>query len=200
MRSALAFAAATALVAAPLAAGHAPVQVGGYVSTVSEVKPNVLGLQVAILGGADRIRLANLSGKTIVVLDASGRPLLRFEATAVFRTDPGAQPRWRKVASGSSYAWRDPRVRWEKGSAPPAVGAVPDEPHLIRKWAIPGTAAGIPFEIRGFLGYAPPPAAPEDSAKLRALVVTIGVVVLAAAAGVLFYVPRRRTSSSRRSA
>jgi len=40
----------------------------GYVSTVSAVVPNVLGVNALVLGGDDRLRVSNYSGKTIVIL------------------------------------------------------------------------------------------------------------------------------------
>jgi hypothetical protein len=194
---------ALALLAAPVAGAHGLAQTGGFVSTISQIEPNVLGLQVAVLGGADRVRIANLSGKTVLIYGPRGERLLRFETDVVFRNDagPGRPPRWRQVAVGTSYAWHDPRMRWGQQTLPSAVRVAPDKPHLIRNWTISGTADGKPFEIEGFLGYAPPPAsAGDESGVLKPLLVTIGVAVAAVAAAFLLYLPRRRASSSSRSA
>src|SRR5688572_17371795 len=72
------------LLLAPAAASHGPAGGQGYVSTVAGLEPNVLGVQVAVLGGDDRLRLANYSGKTIVVLGYDGEPFLRFAEDGVF--------------------------------------------------------------------------------------------------------------------
>jgi hypothetical protein len=200
---ALLAAGALALLAAPVAAAHGLAQTGGFISTISQIEPNVLGLQVAVLGGADRLRIANLSGKTVLIYGPGGQGLLRFETDGVFRNGAGAgrPPRWRHVAVGTSYTWHDTRMRWARQTLPSAVRAAPDKPHLIRNWTIPGTADGKPFEIKGFLGYAPPPTpAGDESGVLKPLLVTIAVVLAAVAAAFVLYVPRRRASSSRRSA
>ncbi len=42
-------------------------------STAAALQPNVLGVSVAVIGGDDRLRLSNYSGKTIVILGARRR-------------------------------------------------------------------------------------------------------------------------------
>jgi hypothetical protein len=152
----------------------------GYVSTVAGLVPNVLGVSVAVIGGDDRLRLSNYSGKTIVILGYQGEPYLRFAGRAVYEnirspavqlnrfryphglapgtTDVRAAPKWRKVARGLSFEWHEHRIHWTSRQAPAAVRDEPDTVHRIFYWRVPGRAAGRPFAITGFLGYVPPPA------------------------------------------
>jgi hypothetical protein len=193
---------ALALLAAPVAAAHGFAQMGGFVSTISQIEPNVLGLQVAVLGGADRVRIANLSGKTVVIYGPGGERLLRFETDGVFRNDAGAgrPPRWRQVAAGTSYAWHDPRMRWGQQTLPSAVRAAPDKPHLIRNWTIPGRRTARPSRSKASSVTPPPAPAGDESGVLKPLLVTIGVTLAAVAAAFVLYLPRRRASSRSRSA
>ncbi len=194
-----------ALAAVPPASGH-PVGTphGGYRSTFSNVEPLVLGLQIAVLGGDQRLRIANLSGKTIVVFDADGRPFVRFTDRAVYRYEPSAAE-WFQVATGTSYEWVEPRISWNDDSPPPEVAADPTRSHLIREWTISGRADGEPFRIKGFLGWGPhlvsgEAPAPASEGDGKAFFVAFGLTGVGIGAAVLLYFAHRRTSSSSRSA
>jgi len=171
----------TAGVAAHAAAAHdEPAGRHGYISTVVAIAPNVLGLQARVLGGDERLTLRNWSGKTVVVLGYHGEPFLRFTDHGVFRL-AGAE--WRRVAGGTSYAWHDHRIHWDRKTPPPAVAAAPDRPHKLFGWRIPGRADGRRFVITGFLGYAPPPAVSHGrswwpTTVSSALAVLLAVVLL----------------------
>jgi len=152
----------------------------GYVSNISAVVPNVLGVSVNVLGGDERLRLSNYSGRTVVILGYQGEPYLRFAGSGVFvnelspasylnRTrkpgglkpgsaDPSAAPRWHRVGVGASYEWYDHRIHWTKNRPPDGVRRHPDRIQRIFTWRVPGRAGGKPFAITGLLGYAPPPA------------------------------------------
>src|SRR5215475_14338456 len=122
--------AGAALAAAPAASGHGGTRSVGYVSTFSYLDPNVLGVSVNVFGSKNTISLTNYSGTTLVVKGRAGEPYLRFagghvdenvRAPTTFlnrsrqvpaAARPGAPPRWRKVARGSSYAWHDHRIVW----------------------------------------------------------------------------------------
>ena len=73
------------LALAPAAVGHGPAG-GGicYVSSVSGLKPLVVGVLVTVLGGDDRLQLVNYSGKTVVVDGYEGEPFLRFNSNGVY--------------------------------------------------------------------------------------------------------------------
>src|SRR5436190_2144403 len=149
----------------------------GYVSTVSSVQPNVLGLNVAVLGGDDRLRISNYSGKTIMILGYQREPYLRFDTSGVWANTrspaahlnrfrlphglkpgiahPTAPPRWRLVAHGVTYEWHDHRIHWTRRKPPRGVREHPDRVQKIFEWRVPGRAAGRSFVITGFLGYSP---------------------------------------------
>jgi hypothetical protein len=175
---------------------------GGYVSTISSVSPPVLGVQVAVLGGDQRLRLTNVGKETIVILNAVGRPFLRFADGAVRQYDAVARE-WKQVATGTTYDWPEPRISWNESAQPPVVAADPNEAHVIQDWAIPARADGVPFQIKGILSWAPHATGPDaavDPAGGRAFLIAFGVTAAAILAGGLLYVSRRRTSSSSRSA
>jgi hypothetical protein len=169
------------LVFAPAGEAHGPAGGGltGYVSTVGGLVPNVLGVQARVLGGDDRLRLANLSQQTVEIQGYDGEPYLRIGPDGVFANerspatflsverdparatvppsaDAKAPPSWRKISAATSYEWHDHRIHWTGATPPPAVQQAPDEHHLIRNWRIPARADGKPFAITGFLGYVPP--------------------------------------------
>lgn len=169
-----------ALVVPSPASSHRGTGGKGYVSTFSAVRPNVLGLSVNVLGGDDRLRASNYSGKNVLILGYEREPYLRFGKDGVFvntrspaaylnrfRYPPGlepgaadaaARPVWRRVRSGATFEWHDHRIHWTASEPPRAVREQRDRTHLIFNWRVPGRADGKPFAITGFLGYVPPPA------------------------------------------
>jgi hypothetical protein len=141
------------------ASGHGRTGQSGYVSTVSALVPPVLGVSVNVLGGDDRLRLSNYSGKTVVVLGYRGEPSLRFAKDGVFRnarSPASVAPLWHRVAPGASFDWHDRRIHWSATEPPQAVQEDPGRAHLIFDWRVPARADGRPFAITGFLGYVPP--------------------------------------------
>jgi len=74
----------TTLLPVGAARAHPGSTLTGYVSTVSAVVPNVLGVNALVLGGDDRLRISNYSGKTIVILGYEGEPYLRFDTSGVY--------------------------------------------------------------------------------------------------------------------
>jgi hypothetical protein len=156
----------------------------GYVSNVSSVRPNVLGLEARVVG--DQLVVRNWSTKRVVVFAPDGTPYLRFDRRGVFVNNGFG---WKRVSRGTSFGWHDPRVRWVGRTSPTVVSRDPDEAHFLRSWRVPGTADGTRFVIRGLLGYAPPPARAGDGG--RPLLPTILSSVLAVVA-VALLVWRRR--------
>src|ERR671937_264239 len=150
----LSLVAVAALATAPAALGHGPFGLAkGYVSSVTSIEPNVLGLQASVVG--DRLVVRNWSTKTVTILGPDGRPSFRLDRRGIFAN---AGFGWKRISGGTSYGWHDPRVRWTGRQAPEAVRRHPERAHLLRAWRVRGSAGGKPFVIRGLLGYAPPPA------------------------------------------
>lgn len=210
-------AAANVFAVAPAAEAHPKSsQQHGFVSTVSAIDPNVLGVRASVLGGDDRLLLQNLSGKTVVIFGYEGEPFLRFARAGVFRNvyspttylsrdrsndtstpaiaDASSPPLWKRVAESSSFAWHDRRIRWTKDALPASVRDEPDRPHHVRDWRVSGTAGGDRFAIVGFLGYAPRSDAATDDAQpgwAVRVALALGVAALGAV-GALEWVRRRR--------
>jgi hypothetical protein len=152
----------------------------GFVSSVSAVLPNVLGVSANVTGGDARLRVSNYSGKTVLILGYEREPYLRFDKAGIwvntrspamylnrFRrsrglhpgvADADAEPRWRKVREGASYEWYDHRIHWNKKTLPLGVRRHPNEVQRIFNWRVPGRVEGRSFAITGLLGYTPPPA------------------------------------------
>ena len=154
---------------------HGGTRSTGYFSTFSSLEPHVLGVSVNVFGRDNTIRLSNYSGKTVIVFGRSNEPYLRFSSKRIEKkmrspttflnsshTVPAgagrdARPRWRKVASGASYAWHDHRIVWTGTRPPLVIRRAPHVSHLVFRWRLPATAGGKRFVIAGFLGWAPPP-------------------------------------------
>jgi hypothetical protein len=186
--------AAGALAFAPSAVAHGPFgPARGYVSSVSSVKPNVLGLDARVVG--DRLVVKNWSTTQVIIFAPDGTPYLRFDRRGIFENGGSG---WKLVSSGTSFGWHDPRVRWVGRKPPEVVRSHPDQSHFLRSWRVPGTADGKRFVIRGLLGYAPPPAEAKSSRRL--LVPAILGAVLAVVAVVLLVWRRRARRPERRRA
>jgi hypothetical protein len=166
------------------------------VATFSSIEPPVLGLQVRLVAGTNRLLVQNWSGKTVVILGSSGRPHLRFERRGVFwntrGASSGAQPAWERLNPGKSFAFSDNRVGWTSNDPPEVVRRDPTHSHLIRYWRIPATADGKPIAIKGFLGYVPPSGVGNSGGLGAGALAAIVVAVIAAGVAALLIVRRRR--------
>lgn len=157
-----------ALLSAVSAHAHGLGSHTGFVSTVSTIEPNVPGLLVRVLGGHEQLSVSNLTRQNVVIFDANGRALQRIPA-------------------GRTRVWADPRIGSDE--------APPEREGLVRYWRIPGTADGERFEVVGFLGYRPPPAARDDAQGVPwwAYLAAAGLGALVLAAAVIM--PRRRAEA-----
>jgi hypothetical protein len=178
-----------ALVLVPAASAHGPFgPTHGYVSSVSSIQPNVLGLDARVVG--DQLLLRNWSGKTVTILGPDGVPYLRLGRGGGVFLNSG--PKWQRVSAGTSFSWHDPRVAWLGERPPKVVDREPDQSHFLRFWSVPGTADGKRFVIHGLLGYAPPPRSKDDSVGWTTWLV-VAAAVLAAGAGAALLVVRSRS-------
>ncbi len=171
---------AAAFVTAPPAAAHGGKTFQkGFVSTVSAILPNVLGVSANVTGGDARLRVSNYSGKTVVILGYEGEPYLRLGKSSIWantrspafylnryrrsrglrtgQADAGAPPRWKQVGEGASYEWFDHRIHWNPTKPPAGVRQHPDRIQRIFTWRVPARVDGKAFAITGLLGYTPPP-------------------------------------------
>ena len=141
----------------------------GFASRVSVIDPFLPGLLVQVVNGHSGLSIANLTDKTIVILDDRDEPLVR-------------------IRPGKTEVWDEPRVG--ANDDPPA------RPGLVRNWEIEGTADGEPFTIRGFLGYRPPLGANEGNGWGTAFWVTLlAAAAVALTLGAAVAVARSRKDS-----
>src|SRR5919108_1690120 len=83
---------------APAALGHGPFgQAKGYVSSVTSIEPNVLGLQATVVG--DQLVVRNWSTKTVTILGPGDRPYLRFGRRGIFAN---SELGWKRISGGTS--------------------------------------------------------------------------------------------------
>ena len=190
--------------AAPAAPGHGgAVGPKGFVSTVTGLRPPVPGLKVTILGGDERMRVENRSGKTVVIEGYDGEPYLRFGPDGTYvnlrspattlnedrfgttpvppDADPAAPPDWLLYDRRQAFEWHEHRAQWMNRKLPPSIRISPGEPRFMFEWAVPGTVDGRPLTIAGTLDYSP--VTPVGSSFPWAAVAgaaTVGIGVFAA--------------------
>jgi hypothetical protein len=187
-------AAVAALVGATAGSAHGPARAPGYISTVLAVSPDVLGLSATVLGGDDKLSVRNWSGKTVVVLDPRGAPMLRFTPGAVYRRAAGS---WELVNRGTSFSWHDTRIHWSGSEPPDVVRVTPERDHMLGAWRIPATVEGRPIAIEGVIGWSAQPAGggEDDAAPPWVVPVAVAGGLLAAAALALPALLQRRRRS-----
>jgi hypothetical protein len=212
LRIALATALA-ALIACPAAVAHGGGAERGYRSTVVRVTPSISGLDVRVVDGDDQLELTNTGGREVIVEGYEEEPYLRFTREGVFENqrspaaylnddrfanvtvpdsaDPKAEPEWKAVAAGVSYAWHDHRVHWMSPALPPKVEAAKDVEHHIFDWEVPGTVDGEPLAIDGSLDYVPP----KDTFPVGVLL-GVGAASVLLFAGVLWFGLRWRRNQA----
>lgn len=142
--------------------------------------PDLPGVTWRIYGGDEFLSVTNESDTELVVLDYENEPYLRVGPDGVFENrnspatytnsdrygvttppasiDPGGEPDWVQVSSGSTYAWHDHRIHWMSPLVPPAVqendGA---ETVVFDRWVVPVTVGGETEEVIGELRWVPGP-------------------------------------------
>ncbi len=181
-----------------------------YSSVVRGVRPQVHGVEVSVLGADSEMRLANRSGKDVVVIgydgDEVGR-VLADERVQVNLASPsywlnqermggvtppssakaGARPDWKTVNRTGVLIWHDHRMHWMGQGVPPVVKDRAKRT-LIWNYKIPIVVGGKPGRINGTLWWVG-----QDQSVPTAAFVGLGLIILVVLAGVLV-VRRRRTA------
>jgi hypothetical protein len=108
--------------------------------------------------------------------------------------DASSSPVWKRVASGTSFAWHDRRIRWTGDGLPPSVRDDPGREHHVLDWKVPGRSGRKRFAIVGFLGYAPAAdtTTREPSGDWARVAALVGGVAALGALGALELLRRRR--------
>ena len=173
----------------------------GFQSKILSVRPEVAGLEIAVVDGDDRVRVSNKSGTELLVLGYDGEPYLRIGPDGVHRNerspaaylnrdrfarvsvplkaDPGATPDWRLVSPRPAWQWHDHRIQWMGAGPPAAIRSAPRKRHAIFDWKVPARLGDKVLVISGRLGYVPPSKGGTSSAVVAAVMTTAIVAVLA---------------------
>ena len=200
-----------ALAIAPAALGHGGVAPKGFVAKIERVEPPVPGLRVTILGGDERIRLVNRSGRTVVIEGYDGEPYLRLGPDGLYvnnqspalwlnadrlgatpvppNVDPAEPPEWQKIRTEQFVEYHEHRAQWMSVVLPPRVLRNPDQRHFVFDWTVPGTVDGKGLAISGTLEYMP--AGATGSTFPWGIVALVGTAVVAALVFGLLPVARR---------
>ena len=185
------------VVAGPAAAD--PAAPTNYSSTVRSIEPATQAVSARVVGGDSFLEVRANRGHEVVVFGYDDEPYLRIgtdgrveenvRSPAVVLNqarygrvesnsdaDAKAEPEWKQIASGGTYAWHDHRIHWMSSAAPPpqldgaSSGAVFD-------WTVPINVDGQAASIKGDLFLQEPPS--------KAPYVAIGVVLFAVFAGLM---------------
>ena len=184
------------LALAPAAAPHprAKGYARGFQSKILSVRPEVAGLEIAVVDGDDRLRVSNTSGTELVVLGYDGEPYLRIGPRGVHRNerspaaylnrdrfarvsvplkaDPGASPEWRNVSTRPVWQWHDHRIQWMGAGPPTQVRDAPRRTHAIFDWTVPAKLGDETLTVTGRLDYEPPSDGGTSAAVIAVVVIT----------------------------
>lgn len=176
-----------------------------YRSSVTQIRPDVPGLQVRVGATDSRITLVNRTGKTVIVVGYAGEEYLRITPDGVSENvdslssalnaapNPGEFPstaadavnrpaRWVTRSSAPEYTWRDYRVMWTNARRPPVVAADPHQEHQVFRWGLQLRVDSQPVLVIGEVRWTGTPwVSPLYVGLLTAVLlvlVSVGVVVL----------------------
>ncbi len=147
-----------------------------YRTEVIGIEPAAAGFRIQVVGGDSFILVETDPGVTLEVIGYRGEPYLRFlddgtveqndnSPTTYLNTDrygiadvpPGAtadaEPAWRVVATGGTFAWHDHRTHWMNAQRPP--GREPGE--VILEGVVPLIVDGVPVDVTVRSVWEPPP-------------------------------------------
>jgi hypothetical protein len=169
-----AMAASLILVQAPPALAD-PAVPSNYRSRVTDLDPSPNGLAIDVMGGDAFLVVAVAPGHRLEVPGYFGEPYLlidqtgtvwrnelsparwintdRYGTTIPLNADASAEPDWREVASGGTYAWHDHRTHWMSKDLPPAVTG--DRAEVVFPWEFPVRFDGEEVIVGGELVWFP---------------------------------------------
>jgi len=204
-----------AVPAAPALAADASPDAEYYVSTVTQLRPAVPGLQVQV-DAAGRISVVNHTDQAVVVTGYAGEDYLRIgpagaeENTASLssainarqgqdqlplRAGGGAADRrpahWVKRSDQPAYSWRDYRVMWTGGQRPPIVLQDPHGTHTVSSWGLNLRVGATPVLVLGEVRWTGTPWLDPG------WTVALGLLLTLVLAAVLIVVLRRRRHNRR---
>lgn len=194
------------LAAAPAgAADGGAADAAHYRSSVTQIRPDVPGLQVRVDATDSRITLVNRTGRTVTVVGYAGEDYLRITPDGVSENvdslssalnaapTPGELPsgaaevvtrpaRWVTRSSAPEHTWRDYRVLWTNAQRPPVVVADPHQEHQVFRWGLQLRVDSQPVLVIGEVRWTGTPwVSPLYIGLLAAVLlvlVSVGVVVL----------------------
>lgn len=137
-----------------------------YQSEVTEIDPDVPGIELEIIGGDSFVLLTVAEGLAVEVVGYGGEPYLRFLEDGTVEenrlspskylnedryaavdmpddADTNADPDWIFVADDGSYAWHDHRTHWMNEQPPPGRG--PGD--QIVEGVVPMLVAGVEVDV-----------------------------------------------------
>lgn len=177
---------------APGAAGADPAGPTDYETEIISVEPEVVSIELDVIGGDSFLQLTSTGSHAIDVLGYRGEPYLRFQPDGIVLrnerspsrwlnddrfgdaelpaiADPDAAPDWVDVADEGRYAWHDHRAHWMNTSPPP--GADPGD--VILEAVVPLVVDGedVTVSVRSTLVQRPTMVPAGGAALIAALAV-----------------------------
>jgi LPXTG-motif cell wall-anchored protein len=177
-------------------------------SEITSVQPAPLGegLQIEVVNFDDHVRLANRSGKTVLIKGYQGEPYARIladgsvevnlnspayylnddrfgEVKVPPRANAKARPDWKQIADDSEFSWHDHRSHYMSPTVPPQVKDESKETKIF-DYTIPIEVGGEPAKINGTLTWV----GNGSSAPVIPFVI-LGLAIIAA---IGFWIVRRR--------
>lgn len=190
-----------------------------YQSSVTDIQPNVPGLEVKVRSADGQLTLVNHTGKTVTVVGLAGEDYLRVTpngaeenssslTAAINKAGPGngATPEqlagaaagagqaatWVKRGDQPTITWKDYRVMWTNKQRPPIVVSDPHSSHKVFSWAVNLKVGSQPVLVLGEVTWTGTPWV----STLQLVLIGVAVILVALAGWVLMQ--RRRSSRNRR--
>ncbi len=184
-----------------------------YRSNITQITPDVPGLQIEVLEFADRLLLRNQTGKTVTVYGYQSEPYARVRADGAVEVNehspayylnqnfygdvdvpssasPTATPDWVLVDRTGQLEWHDHRIHYMSPALPAQVKDKSKRTKIF-DWQVPIAVGSKPAAVDGQLFWVPEQGTKTPVAAIVALV----LIVLAGLALVLVVRRRRRNGA-----